>query len=568
MLTQLLIKNLAIIEELELPFYGGLTVLSGETGAGKSIVVDAVSLVLGARADKSLIRSGEDKAYVEAMFSIEQNAAVKQLLYEQGFEYDESVVLSREIYQSGRNVCRINGTMVTLQVLKDIASNLIEIHGQHEHQALMAEANHINFLDAMGETTHQELLTLVLELSEGCNAKREELQKLINTQSLRAERLEILTKQQTEIENAKLRIGEEEELTRVKETLKNKDKIIRSLNTANEILFSSDAAAVPAFFDAMQALYTLSALDGSFEALYKRMSSIYYEAEDLQYAINDMRSEVNTEDISLEEVEARLDTIRRLEFKYGISIEEVLSKLESIKEEIDLYSSLDEEIETIWAELSKKERQYFEAAQKLSNSRIKLAEIVKNKIEDELFQLNMKAAKFFIDINTDKSRISTQGFDSVSFLIAPNVGEEAKPLSKTASGGELSRIMLAIKASAADKNMISGMVFDEIDTGISGETAKVVAEKMWDIAAYRQVIAVTHLQQIATMASKQIIVKKRELSGRTLTTAYYMTDEERINEIARMLGETKIESGSAKAHAKLMLKEASDYRKKHANKFD
>jgi DNA repair protein RecN (Recombination protein N) len=563
-----LIKNLAIIEELELPFYGGLTVLSGETGAGKSIVVDAVSLVLGARADKSLIRSGEDKAYVEAMFSIEQNAAVKQLLYEQGFEYNESVVLSREIYQSGRNVCRINGTMVTLQVLKDIASNLMEIHGQHEHQALMAEVNHIKFLDAMGEPTHQELLLSVLELSEECNAKREELQKLINTQSLRAERLEILTKQQTEIENAKLRIGEEEELTRVKETLKNKDKIIRSLNTANEILFSSDAAAVPAFFDAMQALYTLSALDGSFEALYKRMSSIYYEAEDLQYAINDMRSEVSTEGMSLEEVEARLDTIRRLEFKYGISIEKVLSKLESIKEEINLYSSLDEEIETIWAELSKKERQYFEAAQKLSNSRIKLAKIVKNKIEDELFHLNMKAAKFFIDINTDKSRISTQGFDRVSFLIAPNVGEEAKPLSKTASGGELSRIMLAIKASAADKNMISGMVFDEIDTGISGETAKVVAEKMWDIAAYRQVIAVTHLQQIATMASKQIIVKKRELSGRTLTTAYYMTDEERINEIARMLGETKIESGSAKAHAKLMLKEASDYRKKHANKFD
>jgi DNA repair protein RecN (Recombination protein N) len=563
-----LIKNLAIIEELELPFYGGLTVLSGETGAGKSIVVDAVSLVLGARADKSLIRSGEDKAYVEAMFSIEQNAAVKQLLYEQGFEYNESVVLSREIYQSGRNVCRINGTMVTLQVLKDIASNLMEIHGQHEHQALMAEVNHIKFLDAMGEPTHQELLLSVLELSEECNAKREELQKLINTQSLRAERLEILTKQQTEIENAKLRIGEEEELTRVKETLKNKDKIIRSLNTANEILFSSDAAAVPAFFDAMQALYTLSALDGSFEALYKRMSSIYYEAEDLQYAINDMRSEVSTEGMSLEEVEARLDTIRRLEFKYGISIEKVLSKLESIKEEINLYSSLDEEIETIWAELSKKERQYFEAAQKLSNSRIKLAKIVKNKIEDELFHLNMKAAKFFIDINTDKSRISTQGFDRVSFLIAPNVGEEAKPLSKTASGGELSRIMLAIKASAADKNMISGMVFDEIDTGISGETAKVVAEKMWDIAAYRQVIAVTHLQQIATMASKQIIVKKRELSGRTLTTAYYMTDEERINEIGRMLGETKIESGSAKAHAKLMLKEASDYRKKHANKFD
>ncbi|HHU01742.1 MAG TPA: DNA repair protein RecN [Christensenellaceae bacterium] len=563
-----MIKNLAIIEELELPFYGGLTVLSGETGAGKSIVVDAVSLVLGARADKSLIRSGEDKAYVEAMFSIEQNAAVKQLLYEQGFEYNESVVLSREIYQSGRNVCRINGTMVTLQVLKDIASNLMEIHGQHEHQALMAEVNHIKFLDAMGEPTHQELLLSVLELSEECNAKREELQKLINTQSLRAERLEILTKQQTEIENAKLRIGEEEELTRVKETLKNKDKIIRSLNTANEILFSSDAAAVPAFFDAMQALYTLSALDGSFEALYKRMSSIYYEAEDLQYAINDMRSEVSTEGMSLEEVEARLDTIRRLEFKYGISIEKVLSKLESIKEEINLYSSLDEEIETIWAELSKKERQYFEAAQKLSNSRIKLAKIVKNKIEDELFHLNMKAAKFFIDINTDKSRISTQGFDRVSFLIAPNVGEEAKPLSKTASGGELSRIMLAIKASAADKNMISGMVFDEIDTGISGETAKVVAEKMWDIAAYRQVIAVTHLQQIATMASKQIIVKKRELSGRTLTTAYYMTDEERINEIARMLGETKIESGSAKAHAKLMLKEASDYRKKHANKFD
>ena len=566
MLTQLLIRNLAIIEELELPFYGGLTVLSGETGAGKSIVVDAVSLVLGARADKSLIRSGEDKAYVEAMFSIEQNAAVKQLMFEQGFENDEIIVLSREIYQSGRSVCRINGTMVTLQALKDIASNLMEIHGQHEHQALMAEANHIKFLDAMGEAAHQELLLSVSELSEECNNKRKELQKLVDAQSFRAERLEILTKQKAEIENAKLRIGEEEELSRIKETLKNKDKIIRSLNMANEILFSSDSAAVPAFFDAMQALYSISALDNKFEALYKRMNSLYYEAEDLQYTINEMQNAVSTEDMSLEEVETRLDAIRRLEFKYGISIEEVLNKLESIKEEINIYSSLDEEIETLQIELNKKEKQYFEAAQKLSDSRIELAETVRNRIEDELFQLNMKAAKFFIDINTDKSKISAQGFDSVSFLIAPNIGEEAKPLSKTASGGELSRIMLAIKASAADKNMISGMVFDEIDTGISGETARVVAEKMWDIAAYRQVIAVTHLQQIATMASKQIIVKKLEESGRTLTTAHYMTYDERINEIARMLGETKTESGSAKAHAKLMLDEASEYRKKHAKK--
>ena len=568
MLTQLLIRNLAIIEELELPFYGGLTVLSGETGAGKSIVVDAVSLVLGARADKSLIRSGEDKAYVEAMFSIEQNAAVKQLMFEQGFENDEIIVLSREIYQSGRSVCRINGTMVTLQALKDIASNLMEIHGQHEHQALMAEANHIKFLDAMGEAAHQELLLSVSELSEECNIKRKALQKLVDAQSFRAERLEILTKQKAEIENAKLRIGEEEELSRIKETLKNKDKIIRSLNTANEILFSSDSAAVPAFFDAMQALYSISALDNKFEALYKRMNSLYYEAEDLQYTINEMQNAVSTEDMSLEEVETRLDAIRRLEFKYGISIEEVLNKLESIKEEINIYSSLDEEIETLQIELNKKEKQYFEAAQKLSDSRIELAETVRNRIEDELFQLNMKAAKFFIDINTDKSKISAQGFDSVSFKIAPNIGEEAKPLSKTASGGELSRIMLAIKASAADKNMISGMVFDEIDTGISGETARVVAEKMWDIAAYRQVIAVTHLQQIATMASKQIIVKKLEESGRTLTTAHYMTYDERINEIARMLGETKTESGSAKAHAKLMLDEASEYRKKHAKKFD
>ncbi|NLJ64072.1 MAG: DNA repair protein RecN [Christensenellaceae bacterium] len=568
MLTQLLIRNLAIIEELELPFYGGLTVLSGETGAGKSIVVDAVSLVLGARADKSLIRSGEDKAYVEAMFSIEQNAAVKQLMFEQGFENDEIIVLSREIYQSGRSVCRINGTMVTLQALKDIASNLMEIHGQHEHQALMAEANHIKFLDAMGEAAHQELLLSVSELSEECNNKRKELQKLVDAQSFRAERLEILTKQKAEIENAKLRIGEEEELSRIKETLKNKDKIIRLLNMANEILFSSDSAAVPAFFDAMQALYSISALDNKFEELYKRMNSLYYEAEDLQYTINEMQNAVSTEDMSLEEVETRLDAIRRLEFKYGISIEEVLNKLESIKEEINIYSSLDEEIETLQIELNKKEKQYFEAAQKLSNSRIELAETVRNRIEDELFQLNMKAAKFFIDINTDKSKISAQGFDSVSFKIAPNIGEEAKHLSKTASGGELSRIMLAIKASAADKNMISGMVFDEIDTGISGETARVVAEKMWDIAAYRQVIAVTHLQQIATMASKQIIVKKLEESGRTLTTAHYMTYDERINEIARMLGETKTESGSAKAHAKLMLDEASEYRKKHAKKFD
>ncbi len=571
MLKQILIKNFAIIDELSLPFYSGLTVLSGETGAGKSIVVDAVSQILGAKADRSLVRKDSNKYYIEAVFSVEEsNKALKDILTEQEIETEApgEIILSRELYTGGRSVCRINGTLISLQVFRSIASSLMEIHGQNEHQSLLADENHIFFLDSLGSNTHIDLVNQVKQIY----AEYKDLSKTIKTleekNTFRQERLERLSKQEKEIESAKLRIGEEEELTSQKNQLRNKDKIIKAVEASLQALFESDSSALNSVFTALKLMEPLGQLDSSFEKLIKRLDSIYYDLEDMQYTLTNMQRNFYDDSSSLEEVEERLDTIRRLEFKYGKSIEEVLETLDNIKQEKAQFLSLDEEIKNLHEKKEKKEIIYKEKARMLSASRKELAIWMQKKINKELNQLNMIGAEFIVDIKTDENKISINGMDDIRFFIRANKGEDAKPLSKTASGGELSRIMLAIKSVAANSDLNESMVFDEIDTGISGKAAQVVAEKMFSIASNRQVLAVTHLQQIASMASHHILVAKTESEGRTVTSAKYLDEQGRVKEIARMIGQSKTSAKSALEHAQSMLQDAKTYKSSFDKKLE
>lgn len=567
MLQQLLIRNFALIEEMVIPFYAGLTVLSGETGAGKSIVVDAVSLVLGGKADRDMVRHGTEKAYVEGTFNICGNHTIAAYLQEENLDTsDDILVISREINTTGRNTSRVNGTLVSLQVQKTLASLLMEIHGQHEHQALLSEENHIVFLDNLGDKAFEKLIA---ETAENYNLYRQcqkEYDALIHDNEYRQERLERLYKQQKELEKANLQQGEEEELVKARDLLRNTDKISRALQAASSYLSEGNVeqgAALHQVKSSVQALRDIAGIQESLDALVARLDGLYYELEDIAYTLRKDLDSLDMDGSQLDAIEARLDVIRRLEKKYGTSVEEVLIYQQKINEEITKYESLDEKIEQQQFKTEKAYRQFMLSARSLSNARRALAWETEKRIEHELSHLNMSSAKFSILVDTDERTANVKGIDKVRFFIAANKGEEAKPLSKTASGGELSRIMLAIKSVAAEKTLVSSMVFDEIDTGISGRTAAVVAEKMWEIARFRQVICVTHLQQIAVMASSHALVRKYEEENRTKTEVTYIDGEKRVQEISRLLGETREKADSGMQHAASLLKDAALYRQQH-----
>lgn len=564
MLQQILIRNFALIEELLLPFHEGLTVLSGETGAGKSIVVDAVSVVLGGRADKDMVRSGAQKAYLEGTFSLSGNPGALQYLEAQQLDSeDETLVLSREISLSGRTVCRVNGVLVNLSVLKTLASFMMEIHGQHEHQALLSEEQHLQFLDALGDEAYRGALSGVSEQYKIYRQARKAYEDAVQDIEYRQVRLEKLETQYKEIEKAQLRDGEEEELASRRDVLRYASKISRALKTVYESLLEGDAGesdALSLVRRAGDSIKGIVSYSPEYADMDKRLESLYYEMEDIALTARKQEEGLLTDGDSLEEIENRLDTIRKLEKKYGLNIAEVLQHFDAVSQEIDRLRGLDSEIETLRAHEIKEKDQYVALAHAMTLKRKALAGATEQKIDRELAALNMKGARFLVEMETDSNYMAETGSDRVRFLIAPNKGEEPKVLSKTASGGELSRIMLAIKAASAEKTMVPTMVFDEVDTGISGNTASVVAEKMWSIAKRHQVICVTHLQQIAAMASSQALVRKYEKDGRTLTEVIYLDEKGRVQEIARLIGETRDGSESGQQHAASLLSDAERFR--------
>ena len=567
MILSMRMHNIALIEDLTLEFGEGLHVMTGETGAGKSIVVDAVNLVLGGRADRDLIRTGTDKAWVEAVFDADGSREVAKWAKAQSLEdFDGIVTRYREITRTGRNLCRVCGVVMPVSQLKEVAALLMDVHGQHDAQFLMNSQFHLLFLDAAGDDTYQMLLSRVDDAYQAFITNHRQYGRLVKENETKQYRMDMLKKSLEELKKAKLKPGEEESLAAEKERFRHSEKIATAVQTAHQAISASDdsESVLTRVKEAMNALKSLTALGEPYDSLAQRCESSYYELEELGYELSALAESGDFDPARAEMVETRLDLIRRLERKYGDSIPEILQEQERMQEEYDNYASLDQQIATMGAEHKRLLAAYRSLARELTAARHVLAENFEKNMMAQLKDLGMGNTVFKVSfaLRPEGKVLMPQsvGDDVIEFMISPNPGEPLKPLSKIASGGELSRLMLAIKNLEAQKGGVGTMVFDEIDTGISGRMAQVVAEKMALIARSRQVICVTHLPQIAAMAAHQFLVEKRVEGERTNTSVRLLSHPERIREVARMLGGADGSEDSACSHAAHMLEVAAEMR--------
>lgn len=570
MLLQLSIKNLALIDAMTIDFAPGMNVMTGETGAGKSIVVDAVNLVLGERADRDLIANGQNKARVEAVFDIADNEKVKSLLAQMEIEGDEDTTsISRELTSAGKNICRINGTVVPLQTLRQVSSQLLDIHGQHEHQLLLDSKNHIAYLDEFAGEEIKPLLEQTEQHYSAWRASAVRLSKLRKSVAEREQRIDMLRFQLEELKNARLVEDEEEELERQKVFYRNAGKIMAAFDEACGLLDSGSdrggSSAVVLLREGVRALTPVASLDSRYEAVYARLDGLCYEVEDAVAELTDLRDDMDYDEQEAELVESRLDLLHRLNRKYGATTRDMIRYRERIAAELGELEDSDEAMERLEKEFRQSSKNLKEISAELTRARENAARRFEKSIEAQLHDLGMKNARLamsFAPMSPEEKisdRFSAQGVDRVEMMFCANLGQTMKPLARVASGGELSRIMLALKNLSAQKPGIPrSMVFDEIDTGISGRMAQVVSEKMSQIGDHHQVICVTHLPQIAAMADEQFLVRKGDEDGVTRTEVICLNRQQRAQEIARMVGGAACESESSIRHAMTMLDEAEE----------
>ena len=569
MLLQLSIHHLALINDMTIDFEPGMNVMTGETGAGKSIVVDAVNLVLGERADRDLITNGEMKARVEAVFDIADNEKVKSLLNELALTGDDDVAsISRELTSSGRNICRINGTIVPLQTLRQVSAQLLDIHGQHEHQLLLDSKNHIGYLDEYAADEIQPLLEQNQHAYTTWKQTAQKLSRLRKSVAEREQRIDMLRFQLEELRNAHLTAGEEEDLERQKVFYRNAGKIMAAFDESCALLsdgIDGGSSAVDMLRDGVRALEPVASLDARYETVYARLDGLCYEVEDAARDLRDLREDMDYDGEEAERVESRLDLLRRLNRKYGASTQDMLRYQDKIEAELGELEDSDEAAEKLEKEYRQQTHILEEISMKLTHAREEAARRFEKAIVEQLRELGMKNArlsKAFAPLEEGeriRDRFSALGTDRIEMMFCANLGQPLKPLARVASGGELSRIMLALKNLSAQKPGIPrSMVFDEIDTGISGRMAQVVAEEMSQIGDHHQVICVTHLPQIAAMADAQYLVCKYDENGATRTEVTHLNDAQRAQEIARMVGGAACESESSVRHAAVMLAEAKE----------
>ena len=534
MLELLHIENIAIIERADILFGRGFNALTGETGAGKSIVIDALGAVLGQRTSRELIRTGAEKAFVSATFS----AVPSDLpgLAENGFapEEDGTLLLQRELYGDGKNVCRVGGRPVTVAQLKRIGASLLNIHGQHDGQQLLDEEQHLVYLDRFGRV--DEALALCAARCAALRETQREIRILEMDEAEKARRVDMLRHQIGELERAELREGEEEELLARRGILRNGEKFLAAISEADACLNGGDEGlgAVSAIKEAEDALRGLRSLGDEFVALSDRLESLRCEAYDLAETIRDKRGEYDFSPQELDAVESRCHQLYRLKKKYGSSVEDMLAFLDRSREELDRIEYADDRIAQLRQTMNKQEAAAMEAARALSAQRRAAAKELEARISRELSELDMPKLRFSIDFQ--EKELAEDGIDAVAFLMSANVGEALRPIHKIASGGELSRIMLALKNVLAEQDSVMTMVFDEVDTGVSGRAAQRVAEKLARLSRTRQVLCVTHLPQLAAMADTHFGVEKGEENGRTLTRVTVLDRAARRREIARLSG--------------------------------
>lgn len=536
MLSQLSVENIALIDKLELTLSNGLNVLSGETGAGKSIIIDSLNFVLGERADKSLIRYGTDYAVVQAVFEDYLTPSVKQYLDDLGIEAEDVLILRRKMSVDGKNECRINGRISTLSILKGLTEMLVDIHGQHEHQSLLKSSNHIGLLDDMGEGEVKNAKISVEKAHKQYVSLKHEYAKFGDA-SERERKLDVLTYQIEEIEKADVKEGEEEELLAQRKRIRNMEKILSALSDAKRILDGYDAQSVSASIkNCSSLLSSISSYDDDIAPLTDRLDSAKVEIADISDTLEDMLERLDFDARSAEKVEERLEVVRTILHKYGGNYDALQKFYQNASEEANMLTNASETVEKLEKEIKSAQKQILSDAQKLTELRIKVANKFEKNITKELCDLGMSGSTFKVDIKStdDADEISANGADSVEFLISPNVGEPLKPLAKIISGGEMSRFMLALKNIVAGIDGIGTMVFDEIDTGISGNISAVVSEKMCNISRNRQVIAVTHMPSLAAMADSHYLIAKSTQNGKTLTHVDLLEDD--TDEVARLIG--------------------------------
>lgn len=549
MLEKLTIKNVALIRSAELEFSDGLNVLSGETGSGKSVILDSINFVLGAKADKSMIRYGEEECSVSAVFSLKEDSSVYSVLEEIGIERDEQLIVSRRYRQDGKGGIKVNGEPVNAAMLRRITSRLVDVHGQSEHFYLLSPVHQLETIDRFaGEAVVKEKNALRM-LAEERKELRKKFKALGGDEAERGRRLDILRYQLNEIEKADLKDGEEEDLLAKRLILSNAEKIMQGLSEAAEFL-GSDGGAVDSLGGGRRAVAELAKYGEDYAALAERMENLVLEAEDISETIRSMAEDFSYDEREAEAVEDRLDLIRSLKKKYGNSVEQIFIYRDKIAEESELLEHCDEESASLTAELEQNGRKVYAACLHLSELRRKAADDFCSRVENELKTLNIKKARFcaeFADYDRAEAvNAGENGADSVVFMFSANAGEPLKPLDKVISGGEMSRLMLAIKTQMSGLNEISTYIFDEIDAGISGSTAKVVAEKFADIAAEKQIIAVSHLAQIVSMADTNFLISKHETQdGKTLTDIVKLSPEKLTGELIRLLGGTEESSAAA-----------------------
>ncbi|MBR2056868.1 MAG: DNA repair protein RecN [Clostridia bacterium] len=559
MIQSLSVENIALIEKLQVELGIGLNILSGETGAGKSIIIDAVSFVLGERADRSLIRYGTDFAVVEAVFSDYLTPAVKEYLDEIGIEDEEVLILNRKMTVEGKNSCRINGRVTTLSTLKGLTELLVDIHGQHEHQSLLNPNNHVGLLDGLGGEKHMKLLDRVKEAYKNYTSLKREF-SLFGDEDERVRRLDILAYQIAEIEKGDVQEGEEDELLDKRKRIRNVERILEALTNAKNLLDGYDSTAVsPELKTTISTLNMISQYDNRIDGLNERLEDARAEIIDVADTVKSILDELDFDRHSADQVEERLELVRMLQRKYGGSFDALTKFYEKAVEERDRLENAGDRVAKLEGELKKAVKDLTSACEDLTESRRKIADKFEKSIIKELGDLGMGGSTFTVKIDSavEADECTSNGADKVEFLISPNVGEPLKPLAKIISGGEMSRFMLALKNILADIDHIGTMIFDEIDTGISGNISAVVSEKMCNISRKRQVIAVTHMPSLAAMADSHFLIAKSTENGKTHTHLDLLEDD--TEEVARLIG-GKDYSSHAIPHAKEMKAWAERYK--------
>ena len=554
MLLEISIKNFAIIESISLNFEKGMTVLTGETGAGKSIIIDAMNMMLGARATTEVIRHGAPKAEIEGLFSIESNRALEEIFDEQGLELSDEIIIRREILQNGRSISRVNGQMVNLSVLRTIGQQLVDIHGQHDQEELMRPHRHIQMLDEFGDTSFFELKEAYQMSFDNYRRMRKQVLDIKKNQQEHKARIEMLEFQMAEIEAANLKAGEDVTLNQERDRLLNHKHIADTLTNAYSMLDNEEFSSLANVRSAMNDMESLEEFDPEYREISGTLSESYYVLEDITKRLESILDDLDFDGNRLMQVESRLDLIHTITRKYGGSVDDVLEYFTKITDEYNLLTGNNLSSEDMEIELKKLEKNLVDLAGQVAQARHKIAQDLEAEIKQELQDLYMEKAQF--QVRFSQGKFSREGNESVEFYISTNPGEDFKPLVKVASGGELSRLMLAIKSAFSRKEGKTSIGFDEVETGVSGRVAQAIAQKIHKIGQYGQVLAISHLPQVIAIADYQFFIEKISNEHSTVSTVRLLTVEERVEEVAKMLaGENVTEAALSQARELLQSKE-------------